>query len=316
LKSFYSFQQNTAISQNIMNAEQFNNIIKQQQEEIQRLKELHRQTLEKNCETITQLAVKHRDEMTKILEDNIALKDKIEHLKLAGYYRTIAFANHGELNTDDANFDHYWANDKDDDLTLWRVPRHLAEVKSAKTGYHGAVEQAFYDECFGEQYGKLKYFRVREMTQADLIKGGWKPKTDEDDGLCGCAECEECPSHINPHTWAETIHGAKTDCAEEEQAEQDFFEGKEGGVIRWKPQAEDDEEELDSDDDDYEDKMAGKWECRRCGEKKAWSWVFDDLDCYYYCRECLDELEKDGHIEKGGDEADYQYKWSGGLEVM
>ena len=33
-----------------------------------------------------------------------------------------------------------------------------------------------------------------------------------------------------------------SDCAEEELAEQDFFEGKEGGVIRWKPQAEDDEE--------------------------------------------------------------------------
>ncbi len=321
-----------------MNAEQFNNIIKQQQEEIARLKELHRQTIEKNCETITQLAVKHRDEMTKILEENEELKSQLadedpvnkamemakdaitrvfkenQELKRkvllqqeAGYYHRHT-STHGDINTDDAAFDHYWSV-QDNDLTLWKVPRHLAEVKSAQTGYHGAVEQAFYDECFGEEYGKLKWMRVREMTQADLIKGGWKPKTDEDDGLCGCAECEKCPSHINPYEWAEATHGAKSDCAEEELAEQDFFEGKEGGVIRWKPQAEDDEEELDSDDDDYEDKMAGKWECRRCGEKKAWSWVFDDLDCYYYCRECLDELEENSEIEKGGDAANYQYKW-------
>jgi regulator of replication initiation timing len=225
--------------------------------------------------------VRLHEEIALLRKENDDLKRKVLLQQEAGYYHRHT-STHGDINTDDAAFDHYWSV-QDNDLTLWKVPRHLAEVKSAQTGYHGAVEQAFYDECFGEQYGKLKWMRVREMTQADLINGGWKPTTDEDDGLCGCAE--------------------------EEQAEQDFFEGKEGGVIRWKPQAEDDEEELDSDDDDYEDKMAGKWECRRCGEKKAWSWVFDDLDCYYYCRECLDELEENSEIEKGGDAADYQYKW-------
>jgi len=178
------------------------------------LKSLGKEILTKNCDTITQLAEKHRDEMTKILEDNTALKEENEELKRkvllqqeAGYYHRHT-STHGEINTDDAAFDHYWSV-QDKDLTLWKVPRHLAEVKSAQTGYHGAVEQAFYDECFGEEYGKLKWMRVREMTQEDLVKGGWEPETDEDDGLCRCAKCEECPSHINPHLWAEAIHGAE-----------------------------------------------------------------------------------------------------------
>ena len=102
----------------------------------------------------------------------------------------------------------------------------------------------------------------------------WKPKKKEDD-LCGCAECEKCPSHINPYEWAEATHG----------------------------------EELNSDDDDYEDKIDGKWKCRRCGENKASSVVFKGGDCLNYCRECLDELEEDGQIEKGGDAANYHYKW-------
>ena len=56
----------------------------------------------------------------------------------------------------------------------------------------------------------------------------------------------------------------------------------------------DDEEELNSEDDDYEDKMEGKWKCRRCGENKASSVVGDDGDCLNYCRECLgDDEEKD-----------------------
>ena len=56
-----------------------------------------------------------------------------------------------------------------------------------------------------------------------------------------------------------------------------------------------DEEELNPlDDDEYEDKMEGKWKCRRCGENKASSVVFDDGDCLNYCRECLgDDEEKD-----------------------
>ena len=251
MKSFFSFQQNTAIAQNIMNAEQFNQIIKQQQEEIERLR-----------------------------EENEALKSQRPKYTCP---------QDEDLTGGDANYEYYYTTNEDGEMTIWKVPRHLAEIKSSTpNNWDNAVAECFRDEKFGENWDKLTYLIVREMKLKDLVKRKWKPAAEK----------------------------PKEEEEEEEQAERDFFEGKEGGVIRWKPQAEDDEEELNSDDDDYEDKMAGKWECRRCGEKKAWSWVFDDLDCYYYCRECLDELEKDGHIEKGGDEADYQYKWSSGLEVM
>jgi hypothetical protein len=189
--------------------------VNNQAREIERLKSLGRETLQKNCDTITQLAEKHRDEMTKMLEETEKLKKENEELKRevlllqeAGYYCRTRPAPNAEINTDDAAFDHYWSV-QDKDLTLWKVPRHLADVASAQTSYHGAVEQAFYDECFGEEYGKLMWMRVREMTQEDLIKGGWEPETNEDDGLCGCAKCEECPSHINPYAWAEAIHGAE-----------------------------------------------------------------------------------------------------------
>jgi len=149
------------------------------------------------------------DEMLRLRKENEDLKRKVQLQELGGYYCHTRPAPDCEINTDDAAFDHYWSV-QDKDLTLWKVPRHLADVPSAQTGYHGAVEQAFYDECFGEEYGKLKWMRVREMKQADLIKAGWQPKADdEDDGLCRCAECEECPSHINPYVWAETIHGAQ-----------------------------------------------------------------------------------------------------------
>lgn len=125
----------------------------------------------------------------RLVRENAELKGKVEQLKLAGYYQKLPFTNHGELNTDDAAFDHYWSVDADDDLTLWKVPRHLADVSSAKTSYHGAVEQAFYDEGFGETYGKLKWFRVRVMTQADLIAARWKPKAEEDEQYTDCDDC-------------------------------------------------------------------------------------------------------------------------------
>lgn len=127
--------------------------------------------------------------IVRLARENAELKGQVEHLKLAGYYQKLPFTNHGELNTDDAAFDHYWSVDADDDLTLWKVPRHLADVNSAKTSYHGAVEQAFYDEGFGETYGKLKWFRVREMTQADLIAARWKPKAEEDEQYTDCDDC-------------------------------------------------------------------------------------------------------------------------------
>ena len=69
-----------------------------------------------------------------------------------------------------ADFTYYAAiDDKNEhDLTIWKVPRHLSDIKSEHTDYHGAVEQAFADEKFGERHERLDYFIVREMRMADL----------------------------------------------------------------------------------------------------------------------------------------------------
>lgn len=269
--------------------------------EIERLKELGKETLQKNCDTITQLAEKHRDEMLKMLEENerlksqlaekevsddeeeeyteedcltafakeadkhglsrverengiatakslfaqklnpeqlkekvnadivrivrenAELKGQVEHLKLGGYYCHTRPAPNAEINTDDAAFDHYWSV-QDKDLTLWKVPRHLADVASAQTSYHGAVEQAFYDECFGEEYGKLKWMRVREMTQADLIKGGWQPKAEEEEQYATCEDCGR-----NCYTGGEKYPDGYVcdDCEPEENSDDDDSEDDE-----------------------------------------------------------------------------------------
>jgi hypothetical protein len=134
-----------------------------------------------------------RDAITRVVKEHEELKRQHEELKRkvlllqeAGYYHRHTFTQ-GDINTDDAAFDHYWSV-QDNDLTLWKVPRHLADVPSAQTSYHGAVEQAFYDECFGEEYGKLKWMRVREMTQEDLVRLGWQPKDDAEKYTV----CDEC----------------------------------------------------------------------------------------------------------------------------
>jgi hypothetical protein len=213
-----------------------------------------------------QLTEKVNADIVRIVRENAELKGQVEHLKLGGYYCHTRPAPNAEINTDDAAFDHYWSV-QDKDLTLWKVPRHLADVASAQTSYHGAVEQAFYDECFGEEYGKLKWMRVREMTQADLIKGGWQPKEENEN----YAPCDECQRFC-------FTGGAKY---------------PDGFVC-----ADCDEDEEDSEDDDYEDKMAGKLNCRRCGEAKAWSYVFDGGECLNYCSPCLAELEDKKYIVK------------------
>jgi hypothetical protein len=81
-----------------------------------------------------------------------------------------------------ADFTYYAAiDDKNEhDLTIWKVPRHLSDIKSANTDYHGAVEQAFADEKFGERHERVDYFIVREMKEADLIKRKIQLKKDEE----------------------------------------------------------------------------------------------------------------------------------------
>lgn len=99
------------------------------------------------------------DEMLRLRKENEALKSQRPRYTVPQDEHLIG----------DAAFDYYWTRD-DADMTIWKVPRHLAEVKSTQTSSHGAVEQAFYDEKFGEEYGKLEYLIVREMKEADLIK--------------------------------------------------------------------------------------------------------------------------------------------------
>ena len=143
------------------------------------------------------------DNITRLVKENEELKRKVQLQELGGYYCHTRPAPDCEINTDDAAFDHYWSV-QDNDLTLWKVPRHLADVKSAQTSYHGAVEQAFYDECFGEEYGKLKWMRVREMKQADLIKAGWQPKAEKPEPIC-CVRCDEeldpAKKEVCPREW-------------------------------------------------------------------------------------------------------------------
>ena len=260
-----------------------------------------------------------------------------------------------DLTGGDANYEYYYTNTDDGEMTIWKVPRHLAEIKSSTPyNWDNAVAECFRDEKFGENWDKLNYLIVREMKLKDLVKRKWKPAAEkpkeEDDDLCGCAECEKCPSHINPYEWAEATHGDEDeeeeydplvmrgeDCdgyecgnklTTEEECRQvmcksciNIWKGFEkdgvpcelrhdlGAAIYAARNASEDEEELNSEDDDYEDKMDGKWKCRRCGENKASSVVFKGGDCLNYCRECLDELEENSEIEKGGDAANYQYKW-------
>ena len=134
-----------------------------------------------------QLTEKVNADIIRIVREHAELKGQVEHLILGGYYCHTRPAPNAEINTNDAAFDHYWSV-QNNDLTLWKVPRHLADVASAQTDNHGAVEQAFYDECFGEEYGNLKWMRVREMTQADLVKGGWQPE----EKVEKYTDCEEC----------------------------------------------------------------------------------------------------------------------------
>lgn len=100
------------------------------------------------------------DEMIRLRKENEALKSQRPRYTVPQDEHLIG----------DAAFDYYWTRD-DADMTIWKVPHQL------ETSYHGAVEQAFYDEKFGEEYGKLEYLIVREMKEADLVKRKIQPMT-------------------------------------------------------------------------------------------------------------------------------------------
>ena len=162
------------------------------------------------------------DEMIRLRKENEALKSQRPRYTVPQDEHLIG----------DAAFDYYWTRD-DGDMTIWKVHRHLAEIKGVKTSFHGAVEQAFYDEKFGENYGKLTYLIVREMKEADLVKRKIQLKKEEEPELICCVRCDEeldpAKKEVCPREWeGDSDAPMCADCwdltEEEEDAEQEAEE--------------------------------------------------------------------------------------------
>jgi hypothetical protein len=151
------------------------------EQEIQRIKELHRQTLQQNCDTITQLAKKHRVEMTKMLEENEDLKKEIAE------YRVIALRQSREIETlhhethpfpltpDNSRLNHveqdlisqedfrtenlYWGASCGH-VTIWRLPEDLTIPDDMDFGdVFGNAK------CLGEEWGGLNSVCIKTVTQ-------------------------------------------------------------------------------------------------------------------------------------------------------
>ena len=85
-----------------------------------------------------------------------------------------------DLTGGDANYEYYYTNTDDGEMTIWKVPRHLAEIKSSTPdNWDNAVAECFRDEKFGENWDKLTYLIVREMKLRDLVKRKWKPAAEK-----------------------------------------------------------------------------------------------------------------------------------------
>lgn len=84
-----------------------------------------------------------------------------------------------DLTGGDANYKYYFAHNEDGEMTIWKVPRHLDEVKSANPDtWDNAVQECFRNGKFGEEWDTLTYLIVREMKLKDLIKRKWTPKAE------------------------------------------------------------------------------------------------------------------------------------------
>ena len=200
-------------------------------------------------------------------------------------------------------------------MTIWKVPRHLAEIKSSTPyNWDNAVAECFRDEKFGENWDKLNYLIVREMKLKDLVKRKWKPaaeKPKEEEEEVRVSVAEKQRSELE--AWRQDFRDGKFEPKEKEETEYSCdncghqFKNEE----EWSGNCDEHscsncecdcsdcaEEEPNSDDDDYEDKMAGKLNCRRCDEAKAWSYVFEGGECLNYCSPCLAELEDKKYIVK------------------
>ena len=111
------------------------------------------------------------DEMIRLRKENEALKSQRPKYTCP---------QDEDLTCGDANYEYYYTTNEDGEMTIWKVPRHLAEIKSSTpNNWDNAVAECFRDEKFGENWDKLTYLIVREMKLKDLVKRKWKPAAEK-----------------------------------------------------------------------------------------------------------------------------------------
>ena len=126
-----------------------------------------------------------RSSITCILDRYCEMKQEIERLRKENEELKSQRPKHTcpqdeDLTGGDANYEYYYTNTDDGEMTIWKVPRHLAEIKSSTPdNWDNAVAECFRDEKFGENWDKLTYLIVREMKLRDLVKRKWKPAAEK-----------------------------------------------------------------------------------------------------------------------------------------
>jgi hypothetical protein len=132
-----------------------------------------------------EMASKGIENVVRIVKQNEELAKGIERLRkeneaLKSQRPRYTCPQDEDLTGGDANYEYYYTNNEDGELTIWKVPRHLAEIKSSTPdNWDNAVAECFRDEKFGEDWDKLTYLIVREMKLKDLIKRKWKPAVEK-----------------------------------------------------------------------------------------------------------------------------------------
>jgi hypothetical protein len=115
--------------------------------------------------------IEQQEEIKRLREENEALKSQRPKYTCP---------QDEDLTGGDANYEYYYTTNEDGEMTIWKVPRHLAEIKSSTpNNWDNAVAECFRDEKFGENWDKLTYLIVREMKLKDLVKRKWKPAAEK-----------------------------------------------------------------------------------------------------------------------------------------
>ncbi len=120
----------------------------------------------------------------RLVRENAELKGQVQHLRkeneeLKAHRPKHTCPQDEDLTGGDANYKYYFAHNEDGEMTIWKVPRHLDEVKSANPDtWDNAVQECFRNGKFGEEWDTLNYLIVREMKLKDLVKRKWTPKAE------------------------------------------------------------------------------------------------------------------------------------------